>query len=164
MKISPVASYSFGKTYSKKEIEQLRNEAQNARSRYCTLEDKTFFSVEGGMDAWFRAKDAGFEYADKSKEGERYREAWENYSKAHIHPLRKGEAEAKEEYKAARKAYYEKASIGKSIYFLEHEDDNAIRQEVVQKMAASEEGEKIINNYAAAQARYHIALRDRANK
>ena len=86
--------------------------------------------------------------------------AWEEFSKAHTHPLKEGEAEAKAEWLEARKAYYSQASIGRITYFVINEGDGQIRREVLQKMAKTEEGQKIIDNYTAAQAKYINVLHE----
>ena len=160
MRISPVTNFSFTKARTTSNIKKAQMELENAKSAYRALEDKTFMSVGGGMDAWFRAKDYGFQYADATPEGERFRNAWKAFSKAHIHPLKEGEAEAKAEWLEARKAYYAQASVGRITYFTINDGDNQIRQEVLQKMAETEEGQKIIDNYTVAQAKYINALQE----
>ena len=154
MRISPVMNLNFAKKYSASEVKKAQMELEDAKSAYRALEDRTFLSVAGGMDAWFRAKDYGFQYADATPEGDRFKKAWEEFSKAHTHPLKEGEAEAKAAWLEARKAYYSQASIGRINYFVMNEGDNQIRQEVLQKMAETEEGQKIINNYTVAQDKY----------
>ena len=151
MKISAINNTIFGKRASIKEIQALQEKARNAKSKYRALEDKAFLSVDNGMETWLKAKEAGFQMADKLPEGKKFRQAESRYRIAHIDPCSTDEKELKRQYLEARANYYNKADLGREFYFINHPKANAIRQQARQKVCETQEGfDAMMADYRAA--------------
>ena len=144
MRISPVSTYTFTRKATEDEINRVKKAAENAKSRYESIQDKFCLQVDGGIDARLRAREFGKQYANSLEEGQNFAAATENYIKATVHPLKPGYKQAKAAHIKARRDYFGKVNEGMDIYYQTHEEDGKIAQQVKRKILADEEGRKIV--------------------